>query len=491
MNNTMAAGCEYNLQTCLEQIHQIFEDEKRRYKEKVSKLEEEKTVLCGLLENRNVLEKENSHVKTENKLLKEEISLLRLTSNESQSKLIELENKYEVFRKNVTKKQSEWTRFVHTVRKKCSCKFKDSLKRSDYSLATPTIKLKNVSNVFFMSPVKNKSYHSGYAALAPMTEEYNLHTPTGAIKASTPLIVGETEKSPCLHYNVVSSGNESDEEWLSSPSLFTDNESKMLEETPKHLKKYKEKKLKNIPLVPMDSCKPSPIDGFALRKQCNENLETSAVLFSDNSRSNTEDNCKSKVDFHKVDIMSNEKQSRQKKTDNTEEKLCKNEKYKESSCSISKKSKYMPEMFAENVTSVGNVNNIKNDTGNTVVKEDGIVDLNNGNKIADGNYKYSVVIRKKQEREKLNGYACEECKRYYQSDNLTKERLEEVLKHCSKHKHLSSPPPSTPEQFWALDFPQTQDCIDKGYMLDENKTLPDYAKPKWKKVKRKKTVKFE
>merc|ERR1712142_755682 len=75
-------------------------------------------------------------------------------------------------------------------------------------------------------------------------------------------------------------------------------------------------------------------------------------------------------------------------------------------------------------------------------------------------FKHHSVVRKKDERAKLPGFACEECRRYYESDNLSAERLAEVLKNCSRHKHESAPPPSTPPQFWSLELPPTQECID-------------------------------
>ena len=58
--------------------------------------------------------------------------------------------------------------------------------------------------------------------------------------------------------------------------------------------------------------------------------------------------------------------------------------------------------------------------------------------------------------------------------------LEKVkhLKNVCRHKAVSSPPPSTPKDFWSIGFPDTQEYIAKGYMLDENDSIPAHVKPK-------------
>ncbi|KAK2559902.1 DNA endonuclease RBBP8 [Acropora cervicornis] len=83
-------------------------------------------------------------------------------------------------------------------------------------------------------------------------------------------------------------------------------------------------------------------------------------------------------------------------------------------------------------------------------------------------YKYVEVVRKRDERAKLNGYDCRECQQYYQGLDLPEEELKKRLKHCSRHRARFSPPPSTPPGFWNLSFPDTQEYIDKGYLQIES-----------------------
>merc|ERR1712226_1051086 len=118
------------LQSCLKEIHDIFQEGERLYKEKITKLEEEKSVLYGLLDNKNEFENGNTKMKIENKVLKAEVNFLRLNTNDYKLKLANLETKYDVFKKDVMKKQLEWTAFIHNLQKKCSCKFKENIKQS-------------------------------------------------------------------------------------------------------------------------------------------------------------------------------------------------------------------------------------------------------------------------------------------------------------------------------------------------------------------------
>lgn len=63
------------------------------------------------------------------------------------------------------------------------------------------------------------------------------------------------------------------------------------------------------------------------------------------------------------------------------------------------------------------------------------------------------VVRKKQERAVLPGYACPECEKFYEAmfhqGIFTKENLPDMMKQCSKHKAKYTPP-DTPEGFWDL-----------------------------------------
>eukprot|EP00795_Rhopilema_esculentum_P013333 gene13333-4181_t len=95
----------------------------------------------------------------------------------------------------------------------------------------------------------------------------------------------------------------------------------------------------------------------------------------------------------------------------------------------------------------------------------------------DIDYKYNVVVRKREERDKLDGFECRECAAWYK-DELDNEEKRKHLKLVCRHKAVSAPPPSTPDGFWSLDIPATQEYIEKGHMYDENDPLPVHAMPK-------------
>ena len=101
-------------------------------------------------------------------------------------------------------------------------------------------------------------------------------------------------------------------------------------------------------------------------------------------------------------------------------------------------------------------------------------------------HKYEEVIRGKDKREKLRGFACRECEAYYKRDNLSNKELNKKLKHCSKHRAQHSPPPQTQPSFWNVRFPSTQTCKDKGYLLCEDDEPPEYVTNYMEKQKKKK-----
>ena len=64
------------------------------------------------------------------------------------------------------------------------------------------------------------------------------------------------------------------------------------------------------------------------------------------------------------------------------------------------------------------------------------------------------VVRKKEERRRLNGYSCPECDEYYQQkleEGLTKDQILQLMNKCSKHRGLFKPP-LTPEKYWDPDI---------------------------------------
>ncbi|XP_039259879.2 uncharacterized protein LOC120336298 isoform X2 [Styela clava] len=79
-------------------------------------------------------------------------------------------------------------------------------------------------------------------------------------------------------------------------------------------------------------------------------------------------------------------------------------------------------------------------------------------------FKYQEVVRKRDEREKLDGKACAQCEAYY--GNLPENERREIMKKVCRHKHVDAPP-STPEHFWEVGIPGTAECRRRGYIVDE------------------------
>ncbi|XP_067118824.1 DNA endonuclease RBBP8-like [Centruroides vittatus] len=84
-------------------------------------------------------------------------------------------------------------------------------------------------------------------------------------------------------------------------------------------------------------------------------------------------------------------------------------------------------------------------------------------------YKYKEeCVRKKDERRKLAGHDCNQCKQYYDQLELTDSEKAKRLKKCSRHRALYNPP-LTPEHYWELDFPNTAVCRERGYINETQK----------------------
>ena len=66
-------------------------------------------------------------------------------------------------------------------------------------------------------------------------------------------------------------------------------------------------------------------------------------------------------------------------------------------------------------------------------------------------------------------------------DEVNSEEKRKHLRNVCRHKAVSSPPPSTPDGFWSIRFPDTPVYMKKGLMLNEDDTLPLYARPKKRK----------
>ena len=67
------------------------------------------------------------------------------------------------------------------------------------------------------------------------------------------------------------------------------------------------------------------------------------------------------------------------------------------------------------------------------------------------NYAYvHSTVRGRDERKKLKGFDCYECKDYYKSkleEGYKKEEVQKMMNDCSKHRGKYKPP-LTPERFW-------------------------------------------
>ncbi|XP_036358061.1 uncharacterized protein LOC115210247 isoform X2 [Octopus sinensis] len=83
-------------------------------------------------------------------------------------------------------------------------------------------------------------------------------------------------------------------------------------------------------------------------------------------------------------------------------------------------------------------------------------------------YAYDTVVRKKHDRRLLNGYTCQECVEYYKTKGLSAEEISKQIGDCSKHR-AKYKPPNTPEHFWSVGFPDTEECEKRGYFTTESK----------------------
>ena len=66
-------------------------------------------------------------------------------------------------------------------------------------------------------------------------------------------------------------------------------------------------------------------------------------------------------------------------------------------------------------------------------------------KISKSHSEINWPLKKKAEREKLKGFACDDCEQYYKNANLTNEQLQKLLQKCSKHRATIVPDPVSPK----------------------------------------------
>ncbi|XP_059170173.1 uncharacterized protein LOC131951785 isoform X2 [Physella acuta] len=87
-------------------------------------------------------------------------------------------------------------------------------------------------------------------------------------------------------------------------------------------------------------------------------------------------------------------------------------------------------------------------------------------------FAHAQVVRKKSERDKLDGFSCKQCYQYYKNSGLSDEALKVKMKECSRHRDRYRAP-ETPEHFWSLGFPDTADIVERKEMsADSPATRP-------------------
>lgn len=121
-------------------------------------------------------------------------------------------------------------------------------------------------------------------------------------------------------------------------------------------------------------------------------------------------------------------------------------------------------------------------------------------------FKHKEVVRGKDKRAKLNGYFCEDCEKvivilidmltikyiayclhfilqYYGSLKLSESEMQERLNACSRHRARFSPGPSTPEHFWDVDFMNTHEYVERGFMRTGADLPPEKRQLKSRRLK--------
>ncbi|CAJ0927545.1 unnamed protein product, partial [Mesorhabditis belari] len=72
------------------------------------------------------------------------------------------------------------------------------------------------------------------------------------------------------------------------------------------------------------------------------------------------------------------------------------------------------------------------------------------------------VIRKREDRALMHGTDCACCSGYYNALELSPEERKKRLNQISRHRYVEKPLPPTPEHYWEVDFPSTQELEKRG-----------------------------
>ena len=498
-----------------------------------------KSILAKLENEKQVLLERNDISHAETQKTKEKLSILlsekhqlndQLKTNknslrQARLRISELENIVKSNQKKYLDKAKSWKKFLNTIEMKCRCGLGKKLKMagfdspvftgsSEISLPTSTVGNYPSANEIHMKnkcmrlfEVSNPSEIKEAEQLAPMTEQF-----TEALSqndSSTP-VIGETEFVPNFNFE-----NEIEDSWKSSPSLLCGNNDQV--ELTREKQKFNFKRPSEFFETPKRKlpCKYNTSDD--LFSDTSPTVKTEAEEKSDLKQ--VKINASSWITSKPLQIERNMKGPEKIGNGKTKNKT-KNETYNIGKDSFfngydsdedpeqddqvviaeDEKKKHHTEVMRVLPYEAEQDKNLKkytnedkeNDQDESMDNLDGSAFfdklLNKKNRKPD--FKFSEVVRKKGDRDKLKGFDCEECRKYYASDQLTEEKLKEVLKQCSRHRHQSTPPPSTPDEFWKIGFPDTQECREKGYLLGDDQDLPDHVKPKWAKGA-KKRVKYQ
>ncbi|XP_055872485.1 DNA endonuclease RBBP8-like isoform X1 [Biomphalaria glabrata] len=87
------------------------------------------------------------------------------------------------------------------------------------------------------------------------------------------------------------------------------------------------------------------------------------------------------------------------------------------------------------------------------------------------------VVRKKDDRKKLEGFSCQECYEYYKNSGLSDEAMKQKMNECSRHR-AKYIPPSTPEHFWSIGFPDTAELYDKSHCQKSETPMKSEKNPR-------------
>ena len=94
--------------------------------------------------------------------------------------------------------------------------------------------------------------------------------------------------------------------------------------------------------------------------------------------------------------------------------------------------------------------------------------------------KPGAVIRNKADRAAMHGAECPCCTGYYDALDLSPASRKQRVNQVSRHRYVDRPMPPTPDHYWELGFPNTQEQIRRG-LIRERRHAPAASTSKSKK----------